>query len=212
MKHTLRCHGFGDVEHAAGSGAATGMHRAGNRGPKPCQPTRGLRPESSARRSVGQGSAQRGAGARLRDATVEPIKGASFQCRSPARLRGQIPRGAPLPPLDAPRFPGMRPWRRTLVRGLSRRCIPLRGRIHRLRPTEPAPPSAGAGWGWLACSATTHFVRRSKCPLRQPASAPMAGRVRSGKVPGLDIFSRHDQDHPISTPPALGSGRNRRCR
>jgi hypothetical protein len=48
------------------------------------------------------GSAERGAGARLRDATVEPIKGASFQCRSHARLRGQIPRGAPLPPYDAP--------------------------------------------------------------------------------------------------------------
>jgi hypothetical protein len=129
MKHTLRCHGFGDVEHAAGSGAATGMHRAGNRGPKPCQPTRGLRPESSARRSVGQGSAQRGAGARLRDATVEPIKGASFQCRSPARLRGQIPRGAPLPPLDAPRFPGMRPRRRAQDRGYWRAHVPLRGRI-----------------------------------------------------------------------------------
>ncbi len=40
------------------------------------------------RRNVEQGSAERGAGTRLRDATVEPIKGASFQCRSHARLRG----------------------------------------------------------------------------------------------------------------------------
>ena len=59
-------------------------------------------PQGEVRRNVEQGSAQRGAGTRLRDATVEPIKGASFQCRSRARLRGQIPRGAPLPPYDAP--------------------------------------------------------------------------------------------------------------
>jgi len=41
MKHTLRCHGFGDAGQAARSGVATGMHRAGSRGPKPCQPTGG---------------------------------------------------------------------------------------------------------------------------------------------------------------------------
>ena len=34
----------------------------------------------------------------MRDATVEPIVGASCQSRSHARLRGQIPKGAPLPP------------------------------------------------------------------------------------------------------------------
>jgi hypothetical protein len=84
---------------------------------------------------------------RLRDATVEPIKGASFQCRSPARLRGQIPRGAPLPPLDAPRFPGMRPWRRTQARGQSRRCIPLRGRIQAQNAWNLLRPQRAQGGG-----------------------------------------------------------------
>jgi len=41
MKHTLRCHGFGDAGQAARSGPAMGMRRAGSRGPKPRQPTRG---------------------------------------------------------------------------------------------------------------------------------------------------------------------------
>src|SRR3970282_1402031 len=56
--------------------------------------------------------------------------------------------GAPKRGAGAPIL-GMQPWRRTEARELSRRCIPLRGRIHRPKPTEPAPPSAGAGWGGL---------------------------------------------------------------
>jgi len=56
--------------------------------------------------SAEQGSAERGAGARLRDATVQPIIGASFLADPYARLWGQIPRGAPLPPVDAPRLRG----------------------------------------------------------------------------------------------------------
>ena len=50
-----------------------------------------------ARRGAEEGSAERGAGARLRDATVEPINGASFLCRSHARLWGQIPVKSPGP-------------------------------------------------------------------------------------------------------------------
>jgi len=41
MKHTQRCHGFGDAGLVAQSGLAMRMHRAGSRGPKPRQPTRG---------------------------------------------------------------------------------------------------------------------------------------------------------------------------
>ena len=40
MKHTLRCHGFGDAGPAKPSDSATGMHRAGSLRPKPCQPKR----------------------------------------------------------------------------------------------------------------------------------------------------------------------------
>src|SRR5688572_11857466 len=61
--------------------------------------------KQAARRSVEQGSAQRGAGARLRDATVEPIKARRFEadpCASPG-VRSQR---VPLPPLDAPRLRG----------------------------------------------------------------------------------------------------------
>jgi len=45
----------------------------------------------------------------MRDATVELINGASCYFRSYARLRGQIPGGAPLPPGDAPRLRGYDP-------------------------------------------------------------------------------------------------------
>jgi hypothetical protein len=41
MKHTLRCHGFGNAGPAALPDLALGMRRAGSRGPKPCQPARG---------------------------------------------------------------------------------------------------------------------------------------------------------------------------
>ena len=58
--------------------------------------------------SVEQGSAQRGAGTRLRDATVEPINGAWILSRSHARLRGQIPKGPLFRPVTRPAC-GMRP-------------------------------------------------------------------------------------------------------
>ena len=41
MKHTLRCHGFGDAGPAARLDSAMGTRRTGRRGPKPRQPTRG---------------------------------------------------------------------------------------------------------------------------------------------------------------------------
>jgi len=63
MKHTLRCHGFGDAGPAARSGPATGMRLAGSRGPKPCQP------KGVAARIAD--APERGAGTRLRDATVQ---------------------------------------------------------------------------------------------------------------------------------------------
>ena len=61
--------------------------------------TRGAR---RVRRNVEQGSAERGAGARLRDATVEPINGASILCRSHARHRGSDPRGSLFRPSTRP--------------------------------------------------------------------------------------------------------------
>lgn len=64
-------------------------------------------PMGGARWSVEQGSAQRGTGTRLRDANVQPIGSACSSDRSCARLRGQIPKGAPLPPSNAPQ----RSWR-----------------------------------------------------------------------------------------------------
>ena len=54
-----------------------------------------------------QGSAQRGAGSRLRDATVQPIMGASNKCRFRARLRGQIPEGPSSALRRAPNCSGM---------------------------------------------------------------------------------------------------------
>ena len=55
-------------------------------------------------RSAEEGSAERGAGARLRDATAEPNIGrAEFSADPCARLPGRIPTsGAPPPPYGAP--------------------------------------------------------------------------------------------------------------
>ena len=41
MKHTLRCHGFGNAVQAALSHPALGKLRAHSHGPKPCQPQGG---------------------------------------------------------------------------------------------------------------------------------------------------------------------------
>ena len=54
------------------------------------------------RRNVEQGSAERGAGARLRDATVEPIKARRYACRSMRVTGGQIPEGPSSAPRRAP--------------------------------------------------------------------------------------------------------------
>ena len=51
--------------------------------------------------SAEQGSAERGAGARLRDATVQPIVGAS-PAADPMRVSGVRSQRVPLPPSDAP--------------------------------------------------------------------------------------------------------------
>jgi hypothetical protein len=66
--------------------------------------TRGAR---RVRRNVEQGSAERGAGARLRDATVEPIKARRFECRSMRVTGGQIPEGPSSAPRRAPGFSGI---------------------------------------------------------------------------------------------------------
>ena len=55
--------------------------------------------------SAEQGSAERGAGARLRDATVQPIIGAS-PAADPMRVSGVRSQRVPLPPFDAPRLRG----------------------------------------------------------------------------------------------------------
>ena len=52
-----------------------------------------------------QGSARRGAGTRLRDATVEPIEARRFERRS-MRVFGVRSQRVPLPPCDAPRVRG----------------------------------------------------------------------------------------------------------
>src|SRR5262245_47329040 len=49
----------------------------------------------------------------------------------------------------------MRPWRRTLARGLLPALHPAPGSHPSMMPMEPAPPGAGAGWGW-GCEDETH--------------------------------------------------------
>ena len=51
-----------------------------------------------------QGPAERGAGTRLRDATVKLATSASFLAPAPRASPGSDPEGSPLPPCDAPRL------------------------------------------------------------------------------------------------------------
>jgi hypothetical protein len=110
--------------------------------------------QQPARRSVEQGSAQRGAGARLRDATVEPIKRVASNadpCASPG-VRSQR---VPLPPLDAPR-----------LRGCDR------GGVHRHADSiRRAWPAAGS-----------HLRPRAQALLRPPRAVLAATRVGRGDL------------------------------
>jgi hypothetical protein len=92
-------------------------------------------------------------GSRLRDATVEPIMSASSPIL--ARLRGLIPRGAPLPPSDAPTC-GDATVEPFICASPPFLCAPSRSdpRGSRFRattrtsigkPMEPVPPLACAG-------------------------------------------------------------------
>jgi hypothetical protein len=163
MKHTLRCHDLGQVRACDSCLEKNGLPPTLGFQAKIAPAHKGLRPESPARRREEQGSAQRGAGTRLRDATVEPIKGASFQCRSHARLGGQIPRGAPRPPLDAPRLRGCdrAGVHRTAV--LARLC-PVPGSHPSTKRLEPAPPSAGPLS--LGLPISTYWLHLASCHRR----------------------------------------------
>jgi hypothetical protein len=161
MKHTLRCHDFGKASFMMSRGADPGRFwwkGCGEALAKIVPARKGLRPESPARRSVEQGSAQRGAGTRLRDATVKPIEGASFQCRSHARLGGQIPGGAPSSaPRRAP-LAGMRPRRRAEDRGIG--ALMARSGVAS-KHTTPG-----------TCSALRGTLCRSACQYRHIVAAP----------------------------------------
>ena len=63
MKHTLRCHGFGDARQAARSGPATGSAEQATAGQNRASP-RGVAARIA-------DAPERGAGTRLRDATVQ---------------------------------------------------------------------------------------------------------------------------------------------
>jgi hypothetical protein len=94
------------------------------------------------RRNVEQGSAERGAGARLRDATVEPIKARRFECRSMRVTGGQIPEGRLSRWSRGPNFKlGMRPEIRR--KGTARRPRPPARSDPRKKFGAPLPLSGG---------------------------------------------------------------------
>ena len=82
MKHTLRCHGFGDARQTARSGLAMGMHRVGSRGPKPRQPTGGCGQNRRHAEAWSRGPA-------CGDATAQACTGPRYW-RAYVPLRGRI--------------------------------------------------------------------------------------------------------------------------
>ena len=116
----------------------------------------------------GAGSAQRGVGTRSRDATVEPITGASLRCRSHARLRGQIPKGTLFRP----------PTRPACADATAKACVrpahdgvppvPLRGRIQAQSAWNLLRPARDTLSGDLAIFAI--------CPASSFASSPILAR------------------------------------
>jgi hypothetical protein len=106
-------------------------------------------------RSAEEGSAERGAGARLRDATAEPNIGRAKLFAEPyAHLPGRIPTsGAPPPPYGAPHcFYGDL----TVKANMSGR--------HPTRPSQVASPSKAMG-------PLLDFIGRPACGMRPPAIA-----------------------------------------
>jgi hypothetical protein len=168
------------------------------------------------RRNVEQGSAERGAGARLRDATVESIVGASGVCRSHARLRGQIP-GKSSGPLFRPATRpacGMRPWSRSLARlayadptGVSGVRSPEihRGPSSALRQSSSAPRRAPFFWGCdpggvQAADAPVHAFLTSCRRPRGAVTRPAPGVARwSASSCARRSRSRSPTRHSIRT-------------
>ena len=74
---------------------------------------------------------------------------------------------------QGPRFPGMRPWRRTLARGPFPALHPAPGSHPSTIRLEPAPPGAGAGWGWNMRCKYRALSPPSQCPLAAFAALPL---------------------------------------
>ena len=178
MKRVMRCHDFGSGREASRSPYLEyGQGERQSHGPKlvPApgisldnpMSTPGLRPKSATRRSVEQGSAQRGAGTRLRDATVEPIVGASSNA-DPTRVSGvRSPRG-PSSALRRARLRGCDRAGACESRALRRSHVPLRGRIQ-----------AHDAWNLLRPARATLLAGLaiySICPAPSFASAPILAR------------------------------------
>jgi len=162
--------------------------------PETChQPVRGR-----ARRRAEQGSAQRGAGARLRDATVEPIKGASYGA-DPMRVSGVRSQRVPLPPLDAPHFSGD-VTQGGRVGALSRgpsvfwgcdRADAQSSRQHRSGPCRK--PIGGCGQAAdTICPETCHQPGRGRARRRTPSPHPFPfSRGEKGRLePPLSAWER----------------------
>ena len=129
--------------------------------------TRGAR---RVRRNVEQGSAERGAGARLRDATVEPIKARRFECRSMRVTGGQIPEG----PSSAPR--------RAPVSGDA--TAKTRKAADGVRPISSDGRSAAAGLRtgeWIAVQRTREIVEINVLVNGRAVRLPEDGTAPTGR-------------------------------
>jgi hypothetical protein len=139
---------------------------------------RGLR--SSGRAEAGkEGSAQRGAGTRLRDATVEPIVGASLKCRS-LRVSGvRSPRG-PSSALRRARLRGSDGVGAHKHAVLSARLSPLPGRHD--RSATPAP-AAGTGFRRLQTKPTVRSDFAWSQGLTATIESPPSACSRERSIP-----------------------------
>ena len=142
MRRAMRCHDFRLGQEVRRSQYREYWLGARRRDGRKFVPALRVAAKIAARRSVEEGSAQRGAGTRLRDATVEPIAGASLRMPIHARLRGQIPIRGPSCALRCARLRGSD--RVGVCRPVHyRRAHPVSGSHPIAARSEPAPPCTG---------------------------------------------------------------------
>ncbi len=160
MRRVMRCHDF-----RSGREASRSQYREYWQGERQSHgrklvPALRVTAKIAARRSVEQGSAQRGAGTRLRDATVKPIIGRVTLTPILCAFSGSHPKGT-CSSLRRARLRDATAEAQSQSRVFGALYVPTAGSHPSIERLEPAPPSAGPTI-LVSNAHVPHYVRHSQ--------------------------------------------------